>query len=236
MTKKKLALKITCAVLAILLIAILLLVLNGFVGNPISSAIAKNNIEKYVKQNYDRNEFEIGKVSYNFKFGEYCSFVQSKKSKDTGFQVTYRNGEIQDNYESNVTNRYMTWSRLSDEMTKQVKEVMKKEYSYKTEYAFTDCGKSADYMSQLTLDMELDIHKPPIPITLTISAITSNPSSKEVEKAMVEAYQIMKQNNIPIAYYSVSLRKPEMTDEDFKHTDDWCMYEILASEVAKMVG
>lgn len=234
MTKRKLALKITSAVIAFAIIGFLLFVLNAFVGNPISSAIAKSKIEQYVSQNYDTNEYTVGKVSYEFKFNEYIAKVTSNKSKDSYFNVSYRNGKIRDSYESNVVRRFNTWVRLNDEISKQVKEIIQKEYSYDLDYALTMLGKSDKEMESLILDMPLDIHNPPLPVNLSIAIYTDNPSEEETKKAMVEAYRIMQKYNIPISTYSVYISKPKDPDKNVPYTGDYSLYDIPVSEVEKM--
>ncbi|WMJ23785.1 hypothetical protein RBG61_03730 [Paludicola sp. MB14-C6] len=220
MTKKKLALKVICAAIAFVLIFFIFFILNSFVGNPISSTIAKNKIEAYVSENYDISDLELGKTWYNFKDGKYQIRIKSKTSKHTDFYIAYGRHEIYDSYLSGEVGCYLT-------------DIIRKEYSYEGVDFIFHFGRFEKSMIKQKIHIPIDLNNIPVEVNLNINAYSDNPSKEESKKLMIEAYRIMKKNNISIANYSVSLRKPNMTDEDFKHTDEWSLSGIPASEIAK---
>lgn len=55
----------------IVLLVPLLFLYNAYNGNPISKALAKKTLNKYLEKTYPDDEFRIWDGFYNFKFGEY---------------------------------------------------------------------------------------------------------------------------------------------------------------------
>ena len=108
--------KIAALVLAVILIVGLGWFANALNGNPISKMIAQNRAEKYIAQQYPGTDYELERVSYSFKDGNYHAYVVSPSSIDTHFTVTVNMfGQIGwDSYES-VTDKFNTAMRLEDE-------------------------------------------------------------------------------------------------------------------------
>ena len=108
--------KIAALVLAVVLILGLGWFANALNGNPISKFIAQNRAEKYIAQQYPGTDYELERVSYSFKDGNYHAYVVSPTSIDTHFTVTVNMfGKIGwDSYES-VTDKFNTAMRLEDE-------------------------------------------------------------------------------------------------------------------------
>lgn len=71
--------KIVYLVILIGIIVFLLGLYNAFNGNPISKAISKVKVEKYIEETYPDKDFKIDEVVYNFKFGTYYAVVSSEK-------------------------------------------------------------------------------------------------------------------------------------------------------------
>lgn len=206
--KKNLVLRIIAAIAAFAIIAFLFSLFNSFMGNPISSANATSKIKKYVKENYPDQDFEISSAKYNFKDASYFSIVQSKTSQDTHFTVNYSRGRIFDEYEFYVENRYTTYDRLQKELSKVVEDIINKEFPYKTSILYADLGKGEEEMKSLTLDMELDIHNPPVTTGLTIYILNEDTSYEFLCARLLELDQIMEQHDIPIDIYNVVVEQP----------------------------
>ena len=73
-------LKIGAFILALLLIGFILFIANSFLGNPISSNIAKSTAKKYIAEKYSNLDLKIDSVKYNFKDGGYYAFIVSEKA------------------------------------------------------------------------------------------------------------------------------------------------------------
>ena len=100
--------KIIYLAILILIIGFLLSMYNSFNGNPISKAIAKGKIEKYIKGTYPEKDFKIKNVGYKFKFSNYYAQVVSEKDglkfnidirKDNSFYDEYKESPILVDYE-----------------------------------------------------------------------------------------------------------------------------------------
>ena len=80
-------LKTVCIVLAALLAAAALWLANGFLGNPISAALSRVGLKRYLHQNYAAYDLETQRFGYNFKTGGYFAYVASETSMDTAFYI-----------------------------------------------------------------------------------------------------------------------------------------------------
>ncbi len=80
---KKILFKISAGPAALLLIAVLLLVANSFLGNPFSERAARNRGREYLQDRYGHLDLKIEGVTYNPKDGLYIISVLSGTSMDT---------------------------------------------------------------------------------------------------------------------------------------------------------
>ena len=204
MNKKKI-LTIIASVLIFCFIGVILIFINGMWGNPISAAIATKSIKSYVSKTYPDMDLEVTKAKYNFKFNTYMSKIQSKSSMDTNFTVDWSDGSIYDSYEYDVLRRYKTFDRLSREFDSKVEEIISKEFEHETSILIADFGKGDMDLSNLSLDMPLDIANPPFPAYLTVYVINSEISYEALSSCLLELYHIMQKHGIPIDLYSVVL-------------------------------
>jgi hypothetical protein len=182
--------------------------ITSFYGDPILEKIATHKINAYVEATYPNMDLEVSKASYNFKFKEYNSQVQSNTSQDTHFTVTSAGGRISDTYESDVVNRYRTFDRLQQEFSKSVESIIEEEFPYETSILFADLGKAEIGISSLTLDMQLDMHNPPLPAALTVYILSKEISEEYLRDRLLELNSIMIQNQIPINIYTVVIEEP----------------------------
>lgn len=181
---------------------------NSFYGNPISAAIATSKIKSYVKDTYPDMDLEVPDATYNFKFDEYHSWVKSRISIDTCFEVSWSNGRINDSYEYDVENRGMTYRRLQTELDNTIEGIIKKEFPYETSIMFADFAEKEGNPESMELDMALDIKNPPIPVKLTTYILTDEVNDENLCARLLELSDIMKEHEISVSFYDVVLQEP----------------------------
>ena len=123
---KKKILKASAAVIAIILLAFLGFFANAFLGNPVSKHLATQTAEKHIEEKYADTDFEIEKVSYDFKDSCYHAFIKSPSSIDSHFSLAINmSGKlIYDSYEDRVTSKWNTSDRISTAYREKVDEVL----------------------------------------------------------------------------------------------------------------
>lgn len=219
--KRKL-IRILAGACAFLLIVLLVWITNSLVGNPLSAHLATGRIRSYVAQTYPGDSFTVEKAKYNFKFQEYFCIVSSPTSADTVFSVSLRKNRIEDNYESEVQNRFTTFRRLSDLLDQQVEDVVKRDFPYEIDMvigSFAGDGDSADLHRRLTLDMPLDPRNPPLPVEVTVYTYAEERSYKVLAQRLRELHAILEKSPIEVSFYSLNLVPPR--DPDGSSTLRW---------------
>lgn len=205
MKKNNKGLRITAFIIALALIAIILFFANAFVGNPISAMMAKIKAEQYVEQNFSFLDLELEKPVYNFKFGEYIVKARSKTSRDTHFNIYYRGGKIvNDEYNTNVLQKYNTLQRLEEEYSILVREVLQK-------HGYEDLGTRVFYLGELTdeekeylkLDMDFDKNLP-IETEVNIQVQMEDLTVEEIARILKDAHNAFEQKGYHFAKYSIS--------------------------------
>ena len=138
---KKKILKIVAVIISIVLIVGVCVIVNAFVGNPISKHLATNTAEKHLEEKYSDRDFEIEKVIYNLKDGNYHAFIKSPSSIDSHFTVLidmWGNLEI-DNYENDVLTGWNTANRLGNEYRDKVDSILDSQsFLYAVDIGFGD--------------------------------------------------------------------------------------------------
>ena len=168
-------LKIVAIVLAIILIAFAILLVNAFWGNPISKALAQNTAQKYFQQTYSNTDYELGDVTYSFKDGFYYVPISSPSSIDTRFSLAIDAfGKLHHDYFSDyVTTGRNTISRLEADYRRAVEAVFQSEsFPYDAHIAFgelvyvfeadREAYDVADYaiiVDELPLDVVCDVNE-----------------------------------------------------------------------------
>lgn len=216
--------KIIAVLVAILLIGFIISFANSFIGNPISKAMAKNTAEKYVAENYGDWDYQVGEGGYNFKFSEYFVRVESPRSPDRNFTIyTDGWGRFQnDDYEGYVTNGFNTWNRLEREMREEGERIFKDNMDESIEHArFSYIDVQEDnYGGALTLDMELDLNNPPIPMELYLNIYTEDVSWDKLAQVCLEAKEILEKEDIAVINYSIRLLPMDNKTPD-GHATSW---------------
>lgn len=114
--RKKLILKIGAAVLAIILIVLIFVIANSFVGNPVSKNISKNNFEIYTEEKFPGLGYIVEAPQYDFKFGEYYAMACIPGSPDNYFYIFADSwGKIKRDTSDNIISGWNTSMRLSED-------------------------------------------------------------------------------------------------------------------------
>lgn len=163
----KKSIKMLSGLVAFTLIGTILWFANGFLGNPISRAIANNSARKYIETNYPNMKLEVSEVSYSFKDGNYHAYIKSPTSKDTHFSVNISPlGKVgYDSYEDEVVKKYNTYTRISELYNSKVKDAFESEdCPYKSDINFGELKEkslndSSDEYEEFGPKYGLDISK-----------------------------------------------------------------------------
>lgn len=205
MSKKKSALKVAALITAACLIGFILMITNSFVGNPLSSAFAEKAIEKYAAGKYPSLGLEIGKVHYNFKENNYAAEAKSKTSIDTHFRIYYRNGKVQrDDYESYVTGKFNTLTRLEDEYARLVIPILSKVPGLENNRAMVSFEKweYEKASENIKLDMKFD-KTLPFQMKVTIRTDLDDTSLRNITGILVNCHKTLVDNGCLFTSYDI---------------------------------
>ncbi|MBU5674950.1 hypothetical protein KQI88_00785 [Alkaliphilus sp. MSJ-5] len=235
MTKKKLILKIIAGLVSVALIVLILFITNSFTGNPISAAIANKNINRYLEDNYsfvNDLDYKEQKTFYNFKFGNYGKYVQSKSSQDTAFYVTYnRNGGINDTYDDYVVGKFNTYTRLEKEFDSVVEKVFKKSFPYETDILIAGFSFDENDRDKLTLDMKLDLDNLPLESNLSVYIFSDKINYEVLRDRLIEVDELMKNNSLQFKNYSVVIRQPRSDMKDSPRDESLHLFDFPVEKV-----
>lgn len=207
-------------------IIILFLIVNSFVGNPVSKILAERSVEEYVKENYKDMNLELEPPHYNSKFGTYNVTVKSTDSEDSIFTVdTDKFGNIKfDDYEYEVANNFTTFRRLSSELNKKADEIIEGNMDYDFEFAsfeFIEDDNSNESLEKLKLDMELDIYNPPMPLEASVCIFTDDVTWEKISKVALHLKKVIEDKGIPVERYSVRIIPTNDKPEDGSSGASW---------------
>lgn len=207
-------------------IIILFLIVNSFVGNPVSKILAERSVEEYVKENYKDMNLELEPPHYNSKFGTYNVTVKSTDSEDSIFTVdTDKFGNIKfDDYEYEVANNFTTFRRLSSEINKKADEIIEGNMDYDFESAsfeFIEDDNSNESLEKLKLDMEIDIYNPPMPLEASVCIFTDDVTWEKISKVALHLKKVIEDKGIPVERYSVSIIPTNDKPEDGSSGASW---------------
>lgn len=198
--------KILAGVAAAGLITLLLTFANGFVGNPVSNHLAKNAARQYVNASYNNLNLNIQKSTYNFKFGSYDVLAQSGTSVDTAFYIhvnSYGN-VIGDDYESEVANHYTTYRRLDHELRELAGKIIGGNFDYDFDHVSFAFVKEATFET-LELDMQLDIHNPPLPLVVDVTLFSHDVSYSKIAEVAKAIEAALQEQDIPVRDYNIRI-------------------------------
>lgn len=212
--------KIIAAIFGIVLTLLLLLFVNAWMGNPVSKLLAKNAATLYINQNYSQLDLEVQKVHYNFKFGSYIAFCQSKTSIDTAFSIYVDSfGNVQkDDYEYEVANNFTTLRRLDSQLRTMGDAILRKHLKYEiTNALFMLADLSPQQLMMLQKDMPLNIDDPVFDIRASITIIDPDVSYEKMAQVLTDMAQACQQENIPITTYDVRIEYNDLVSVEGKN-------------------
>ncbi len=214
--------KTLAGALGIVLIILLLLFVNSFVGNPVSNVLAKKAAQQYIDANYSELDLQIQRCAYNFKFSSYYVFVQSSTSQDTAFSIDVDSfgNVLRDDYEYEVANNFTTFRRLDEELRRIAEERIGGKLDYDFEYISLRFVKEADFM-KLKRDMKLDIYDPPLPLAIDVTLFSDDLSYNKIAEVAKALEDLLKQQSIPIDEYSIRILPLANKPKNEKQAVSW---------------
>src|SRR5690625_217377 len=204
MMKNNKILKGIAGAVAIILIIAILVVTNAFVGNPISAARARHAAKKHIEERYSFLNLEAEKPVYNFKNSEYIINVYSNSSIDTHFSIYYRGGDIHDDYETMVLDKFNTISRLTKEYSNLVTSLLADELGYKNNRSYVNYQDDIyeNTPEYIELDMQFDRNLP-ISVTVSMDIEAQDPSLEKMANILRDAHKVFQENGCIFEKYDL---------------------------------
>ncbi|MBQ7094771.1 MAG: hypothetical protein IJN84_09660 [Clostridia bacterium] len=233
---KKKILKILAFILAIGLIIGVLVVSNAMNGNPVSKFMAKRASAKYVdeviKPQFPDYADSIvqGETFYSFKDGYYHTRYTSTKSEDFYFNTMWNHGKIHDT-SGNITDGWNTLSRLNNEFDLVIESIMEAETAYEFDMLGADLLSDDKGIGDFTLDMELDIHNPPVMGSMFVYIDDSEQTWERVADLLLECKGIMDAHDIPMGQYTCVVRMPKDPTGERTNYDSIGIYDFPAEMI-----
>lgn len=213
--------KVYAILIAVLTLCVLYFV-NAFTGNPISNMLAKRAAQQYIETTYPTMQLQIKKCAYNFKFSHYYAFVKSASSPDTMFSIYMDSfGHIlRDDYEFEVANSFTTYRRLDEELREIAKNIIEGQLDYDFDHTTLAFPQEFD-TAELTLDMVLDVHNPPFPLTADVTLFSEALSYAKIAEVAADLERVLSAENIPIEAYSIRLLPLSNKPENEQNAVSW---------------
>ena len=106
----------------------MLSVLHALTGNPVSRLLAQRGAEAHIAARYADSDYQVERVTYNFKMGNYYAVITSPTCVDDHFDLylDMKGNVTHDWYESDVTSGMNTRNRLEKEYRDLVDPILKK--------------------------------------------------------------------------------------------------------------
>ena len=219
------AIKILISLVVVFVVVVLMIIH----GNPISEILVNINAKAYLKENYHDTDFEIERVDYNFKTGNYYARVMSPSSADSYFTLyAGLNGKIgYDTYVNLVTERWNTANRINDEYRAAVNTVLRNpDFSYGVDIgfgdiefansdalAYEDTPEYAVRTESLELDMVYDINDFGSKAGhLTVYVFDEIVSYENLAEALLEIKNLMDEANVSFYIIDCILEYPRTED------------------------
>lgn len=183
-----------------LLIVMVLFAANLFMGNPVSSKIAKNRALAYIGDNYGPLNLDINYVTYNPKDSSYIISVFSNTSIDTHFFLSYRDGDIyRDDYESAVLSGMNTMDRFCIEYKNEITVLI----GDKTKYV-TNISVIPEKQVKYNIDIDSEFDKSLIGNATIIISCIGGTDAKHLSEVLKTCYGTMKENGYTAAKFEIT--------------------------------
>ena len=209
---------------------------NAFFGNPVSYFLANYAAKEHIQNNYEGTDYEIERVAYSFKTGDYYAYLSSPTNIDGDFMLTidYKGKIEYDNYSLRVDGRANTEGRLLEEYRLMVEEgifahlELKRGYS-QIMFSFDEGDKKhndALLLNELELNKEYDIkalaekqgH-------ISLSAEVDEANTETLAEILLKVKRIADNNGIPFYTIQVSLFKAG------EFSTDLVVHQFLYSDI-----
>ena len=182
--------------------------LNSIFGNPFAKSNAEKNIKAYIVDTYGVTDFILNDVEYDRSFGEYCTTVTFKDSKDMVFDVSYsvKENRMTDNYGTTVANGLNTFVRLSSEYGKRIMTVISGYYTDEAFMCYGELGKNqslSDCGAAPVPDMEFEMYNLPLEATISVFLDRQDTSSQQFAKDLADLQKLVYANEIAVDYYDI---------------------------------
>lgn len=200
---------------------------NAFIGNPISAYLAHNGAEKYIEENYEALDLELGKASYNFKFDIYMVRATSKTSPDTYFSIDVDSfGHVEsDNYKGSVLSGSNTYRRLNEGFEDFVEPYIEKNMPYEFDMIIAQLDdRESSIIKQLKRDVTYDVTEIPMKSLITVYLYSDDLSWENVAKVTLELDALMEKANLEVAEYTVVLEP--LVEETEKKGESFGIYDF----------
>lgn len=209
-TKRPIFLRILAAAAALFLAFIIISATTSFVGNPITSLIAKGKISTYIEQNYSFLQLEQGKVSYNFKDGSYNMKVKDVWQPDIHFYINYspRRKVVDDDYAFRVLNGSNVLDRFSDEYEAIVKPYLETNGDFDIKHISINFGKdlyekfNSGTMTAPKPGTPFDINLPYEP-TISLTINLDDTSFSALAKVLENTHRLVRQKGYNFYEYTL---------------------------------
>jgi len=238
--------KIIAGILAFILIAGILWVANGLIGNPISRILANRSAKKYIAETYPEMDLEVSKANFNFKSGNYAVFVESPDSIDTHFSLSITQaGKVRwDSYEDYVIGKLNTYERVNKAYREMVDEIFESEdFPYESDIDFGDLKIKEDgfYESfgpiygidreELELDRIYDIKElGKIAGELVLYIDEEQVNAKRASEILLDIKEIFDAKDIPFYAIDFTLMEPK-TEENMRDRESFGVKAFLYSDI-----
>ncbi len=220
--------KILLTIVVTIFLMLSLIIVNAFLGNPISKAIVTNSATEYLHSQYQNTDYYIESVNYSFKTGKYHALIKSPSSEDTYFDISYNTtGDLMyDNFDSNIENRFNTWLRVTDEYNILADTAWQK-VPYEFDIAFAEIltldreiianGVELGIdMSSLELDKEYDQNELGADYGhLTLHVISDEFTNEKCAEVLLVIREIFDEENVKFKTISLMLVSPKSENKPF---------------------
>ncbi len=197
---RKILSRLAAGLTALLLLAVLLLVANAFVGNPLTARAARNRGREYLEERYGDLDLEIKGVTYNPKDSSYIISVLSGTSRDTHFSLCYREGKIYaDDYEIAVLSGWNTMERLCDEYRERLTALLKAEMG-----AVADIAVMPEKRSSYGLALDAPFDRGLVEDVEISLRFTGGNDAAYLAEALKRAFSLMTEKGYGAAWFRVT--------------------------------
>ena len=212
--------RIAAALIALVLIAVLILVVDRQVGNPVSARWTVHAINDALQAKYPNEGYVVGKARYSYADGKLryvCPVYQTGK-EDVGFSAYLSGGQVYANRATMVESGLNTSNRLRNELaaqldTNQLCRDLKGYSPYETTLTFYPNGNEQVFDPQNPLfetGMEFSADNLPLPTVLytDFHAADREPPELTLEEAatyLVALKQAAANQGLAYDYYSATV-------------------------------